>query len=455
MNNSNRHSASFRDPSGFVYKKDGIVYRFVSTTYQNDFELLHSSGLYKELVQKHLIIPFETVSEKHFNSPDWLATLKPQQVSFLSYANEWCFEQLKEAALTTLAVCRTALSKGMILKDATHFNIQFINGKAVHIDSLSFEKYNEGESWVAYRQFCECFLNPLLLAAYCKLEVHKLMQAYADGVPASITSSLLPFSTRLNTAILLHVHLQAKMAKGKAAAQKQTKKLSFQDVLNILQHLESCIQKLHLKESSSTWNNYYDETIISNNYLVAKKKLVKEWLEELKYESVADFGANEGEFSKLCSTGALVVATDFDSNCIERFYKSIKQNKITNILPLVLDLTQPTPATGWNNAEQISFLNRNKFDLGLALALVHHLAIGKNVPMLMIAELLSNCCKTLVIEFVPKDDPKVQEMLSTRKDIFTNYSKEGFELAFSEYFSFIKQETIPHSNRTLYLLQKI
>lgn len=455
MNNSNRHPASFRDPSGFVYKKDGIVYRFVSTAYKNDFELLHSSGLYKELVQKQLIIPFEVVSETHFNSADWLVTLKPQQVPFLSYANEWSFEQLKDAALTTLAVCRKALSKGMILKDATHYNIQFINGKAVHIDSLSFEKYTDGESWIAYRQFCELFLNPLLLATHCKLEVHKLMHAYADGVPASLTSSLLPYSTRLNTAILLHVHLQAKMAKGKASAQQQTKKISSRDVLNILQHLEGCIQKLQLKESSSTWDNYYDETIISKNYLEAKKKLVKEWLEELKYESVADFGANEGEFSKLCSTDALVVATDFDSNCIESFYKSIKQNKITNILPLVLDLTQPTPATGWNNAEQISFLNRYKFDLGLALALVHHLAIGKNVPMTMIAELLSNCCKNLVIEFVPKDDPKVKEMLSARKDIFNNYSKEDFELAFSEYFSIIKKATIPHSNRTLYLMQKI
>lgn len=455
MNNSNRHPASFRDPSGFVYKKDEIVYRFVSTTYQNDFELLQSSGLYRELVQKQLIVPFETVAENHFNSPDWFVTLQPQQVPFLSYANEWCFEQLKDAALTTLSVCRKALNKGMILKDATHFNIQFINSKAVHIDSLSFEKYKEGESWVAYRQFCECFLNPLLLASYCKLEVHKLMQSYIDGVPASIASSLLPFSTKLNTAILLHVHLQAKMAKGKASAQKQSKKISSQDVLHILQHLESCIQKLELKESRSIWNNYYDETIISSNYLEAKKKLIKQWLDEISYQTIADFGANKGEFSKLCSQDAFVVATDFDSNCIERLYKSTKQNKITNILPLVIDLTQPTPATGWNNAEQSSFLNRSKFDLALALALVHHLAIGRNIPMPMIAELLSNSCKTLVIEFVPKDDPKVQEMLSARTDIFMNYNKENFEQAFGQYFSILKQEVIPHSNRILYLLQII
>jgi ribosomal protein L11 methylase PrmA len=454
MNNSNRHSASFRDPSGFVYKKDGIVYRFVSTVYQNDFELLQSSGLYKELVQKQLIVPFEIIPQNHFDSSNWFTTLKPQQISFLSYANEWCFEQLKDAALTTLAVCRKALSKGMILKDATHYNIQFINGKAVHIDSLSFEKYADDESWVAYRQFCECFLNPLLLASYCNLEVHKLMQSYADGVPASVTSSLLPFSTRLNTAILLHVHLQAKIKKGKSSVLKQTKKISSKDVLNILQHLESYIQKLHLKESRSTWNNYYDETIISNNYLEAKKKLVTQWLGELNYQSVVDFGANEGEFSKLCSSDASVVATDFDSNCIESLYKGIKQNKITNILPLVLDITQPTPATGWNNAEQFSFLKRAKFDLGLALALVHHLAIGKNVPITMIAELLSNCCKTLVIEFVPKDDPKVLEMLSTRKDIFDSYTQDSFENSFLAYFTILKKETVEYSNRILYLMQK-
>lgn len=454
MNNSNRHPASFRDPSGFVYKKDGIVYRFVSTAYKDDFELLQSSNLYNELVKKQLIVSYEIVHENHFESPLWFVTLKPQQVPFLSYANEWCFEQLKDAGLTTLAVCRNALSKGMILKDATHYNIQFINGKAVHFDSLSFEKYRDGESWIAYRQFCECFLNPLLLAAYCNLEVHKLMQAYADGVPASITSSLLPISTRLNMAILLHVHLQSKMAKGKASVQIQKKKISSKDILNILQHLENCIQKLHVKESRSTWNNYYDETILSNDYLESKKKIVGNWIHKLTYKSVADFGANEGEFSKLCNPESYVVATDFDSNCIRSLYKTIKQSKSTNILPLVLDLTQPTPATGWNNAEQTSFLNRSEFDLGLALALVHHLAIGKNVPLLMIAELLSNRCKLLIVEFVPKDDPKVQEMLRNRKDIFEDYTQDVFETSFHTYFTILKKEVIQNSNRILYLMQK-
>jgi hypothetical protein len=452
---NNRHPASFRDPSGFVYEKDGIIYRFVNTSYKEHFEYLLSSGLYESLLKKQLVLPFEQIAENHFSSPEWLTTLLPQRIPFLNYAWEWSFDVLKDAALVTLEICRTALAKGMILKDATHFNMQLVNGVPKHIDTLSFEKYEDGTAWIAYRQFCECFLNPLLLASHCGMEPHKLLLSYPDGVPVALTSKWLPFATKLNAHVLLHVHVHAKYSKaGQASSKTPQKKISKASVLNILNSLTTCISKSKLKEETSTWNNYYDETILSNEYLQNKKQLLKNWITELTYETACDFGANEGEFSKLLRSDALVVATDFDSNCINRLYLSCKKQKIKHILPLVVDLAQPSPAMGWENKEQHSFLNRRPFDLSLALALIHHLVIGKNLSMEQVAAFFATQTKQLIIEFVPKEDEKVQQMLLGKKDIYSAYTKKEFEQAFSTHFTILKEQPLEYSKRTIYLLKR-
>jgi len=455
MKMNNRHPASFRDPSGFVYEQNGIIYRFVDVEYKKHLEQLYSSGLYENLIKKLWILPVEQVPENHFAAPNWLATLQPQRIPFLNYAWEWSFDQLKDAALVTLDICKAALAKNMILKDATHFNIQFADGLPKHIDTLSFELYEEGTSWIAYRQFCECFLNPLLLAAYCNMETHKLLLAYPDGVSVGLTSKWLPFATKLNTHILLHVHVHAKYGKaGSQQSKAPEKKISKAAVLNILNSLTACISKLQLKEQSSTWNNYYNETILSDDYLQQKKTTVKSWMNELAYHSVCDYGANEGEFSKLCRSEALVVANDFDSNCINRLYQSCKNQKVRNILPLVVDLTQPSPAMGWENKEQPAFINRKQFDLSLALALIHHLVIGKNLSFEQTATFFAQRSNWLIIEFVPKDDPKVRQMLGTKKDIYATYDQASFEQAFAAEFTIVKQQPLQHSQRILYLMKK-
>jgi hypothetical protein len=455
MKMNNRHPASFRDPSGFVYEQNGIIYRFVDVEYKKHFEKLYSSGLYESLLKKQWVLPVEQVPKNHFAVPNWLATLQPQRIPFLNYAWEWSFDQLKDAALVTLDICKAALAKNMILKDATHFNIQFVDGLPKHIDTLSFEVYEEGTSWIAYRQFCECFLNPLLLAAYCNMETHKLLLAYPDGVPVGLTSKWLPFATKLNTHILLHVHVHAKYGKaGRQQSKAPEKKISKAAVLNILTSLTACISKLQLKEQSSTWNNYYNETILSDDYLQQKKNIVKSWMNELAYHSVCDYGANEGEFSKLCRSEALVVANDFDSNCINRLYQSCKIQKVRNILPLVVDLTQPSPAMGWENKEQPAFINRKQFDLSLALALIHHLVIGKNISLTQTAAFFAEQTYWLIIEFVPKDDSKIKSMLQSRKDIYEDYTIENFEEVFRRKFSLLKKETLAQTGRVLYLYQK-
>lgn len=451
----NHHPASFRDPSGFIYEKDGTVYRFVSSVYQPHYELLQSSGLAPELIKQHLLLSFTEVNENHTRRTDWYKTLQPQPIPFISYAWEWSFEQLKDAALATLSICKASLKKGMILKDASHTNIQFVDGKSKLIDTLSFETYAEGESWIAYRQFCECFLNPLLLAAHKGLEAHKLLLSYPDGIPAQLTAQLLPFKTKLNPVVYLHVHLHAKLSGKKTVKEtKPTKKVSLKNIEQIVQSLYDCIKGLSLPETTTTWNNYYEETILSANYLSEKKKLVSSFLEKMNYNTAIDLGANEGEFSLLCKKEALVVATDFDSTCINSFYTLLKKQKQKNILPLVVDLTYPSPAIGWANNERPAFFSRKKFDVGFALALIHHLAIAKNLSFEQLAVFFADTCIQLLIEFVPKEDPKVKEMLTWRKDIFENYTEEHFQIAFEKHFELKTKTSVPGSARLLYHFQK-
>lgn len=456
MTELKKHPASFRDPSGFVYHNEGVLYRFVSRSIEQEWKHFLSCGLYEKLVSKKILLPFSELNENHWNAPDWLITLEPQPVSFLNYAWEWSFSQLKDAALTTLEICQTALQHQMILKDATHLNIQFVDGKPQWIDSLSFDFYKEGEPWVAYQQFCECFLNPLLIAAYQPMETHRLLLSYPSGIPACVTAPLLPWTTKLHTGILLHVHLQAKVSKQKKqVSTPKTHSLSKKGLQHILQSLESVIRKLYPRNTpSSNWNSYYEEGILSNEYLNAKKQLVTKWLNEISYSNIIDFGTNNGEFALACNQTKKVIAIDMDSACIDHLYQTAKSNGITNVLPLVIDLSAPSPATGWFNREQPSFLNRSSFDAGIALALIHHLVIGKNIPLEQTAALFAGHCRHLLIEWVPKDDPKVNEMLQNRKDIFENYHMASFEESFSSIFSIVKKEKIGNTQRTLYLMTR-
>nr|WP_294905648.1 hypothetical protein [uncultured Lacibacter sp.] len=451
----NQHPASFRDPSGFVYEHEGKVYRFVSTSYKEHYDKFQQSGLADELRKKQLLLPFTEVAYNHTGKTDWFKTLVPQQLQFISYSWEWSFEQLKDAALATLSLCNYALQKGMILKDATPSNIQLADGKCKLIDTLSFETYKEGEPWIAYRQFCECFLNPLLVSHYTGVDIHRLQLAYPDGMPASVASALLPFKTKLKPIIYLHVHLQAKISGRKHSAQKQTsRKISKKNIAQILESLRSCIASLSLPEQKTTWNNYYTETILSNEYLSEKKALISRLLQELNYDSVLDLGANEGEFSLLCKSDANVIATDFDSSCINNLYKKIRQENRTNILPLVIDLTYPSPSMGWMNEERKAFFSRTKVDVCMALALIHHLAIAKNISFEQLASFFSSVCNTLIIEFVPKDDPKVKELLLWRVDIFEGYTVDEFEKAFETRFKLLKKEASSHTNRIMFVYQK-
>lgn len=449
------HPSSYRDPSGFIFTKEGIVYRQVNLCFKDHFDHFIQSGCYDALVKKNLLIAHEVIPQNLTGSHDYHLTLKPERIGFISYPYEWSFDMLKDAALLTLQLAKESLAYGMMIKDATPYNIQWHKGSLVFIDTLSFEKYEE-TPWIAYRQFCENFLGPLLLMHYNRKQLTGLLLAWPDGIPLDIVSSMLPKRSRFSFYTYLHIHLHAKYSSKEAGNKRTVAVFSKQKLLNLLSSLESLVAKLHVPPQKSTWSDYYKEAAQRAGYLDQKKQIIADWAETIHgCTSAADLGANLGEFSGLLSSKKIpVLAADFDPYAINALYSQIKQSGEKYIQPLVLDLSNPTPAIGVNNQERADFMQRAGFDLLLALALIHHLAIGKNIPLPMIASALARMGKNLVIEFVPKEDEKIKLMLSRKKDIYTAYTVENFENVFSDYFSIIDKKTIQGSGRTLYLMQR-
>ena len=453
-NSSHQHPASWRDPSGFIFYKERVIYRQVNQIFKEHFDHFISSGCYDHLVKKDLLIPHEVIKENLSGSKEYYLTLKPEKIDFISYPYEWSFDMLKDAALLTLQLAKESIPFGLILKDATPYNVQWHKGKLIFIDTLSFEKYNE-EPWIAYRQFCENFLSPLLLMYYAKKPLQQILLAYPEGIPLSITKNLLPKRSRFSLNVYLHIHLHARMGEKSKGQKQKIAKLSKQKLLNLISSLESLIQKLKLPEQRTTWSEYYDEAH-SKKYLEEKRNIIQNWIGQLQNVSTAaDLGANTGEFSKLLAEKNIqVITTDFDPYCINHLYSEIKTNRLQNIQPLILDLSNPSPSIGVNNEERNSFIGRCKVDLVMALALIHHLAIGKNIPLEMAADLFSRLGKNLIIEFVPKEDEKIRIMLNQKKDIYTFYTQENFEIAFQKYFDIKAKQSIHSSGRTLYLMSK-
>ena len=363
---------------------------------------------------------------------------------------------LKDAALLTLQLAKEAVASGMVLKDATPYNIQWHDGRLIFIDTLSFEKYNPEEPWIAYRQFCENFLSPLLLMHYSKNSLQQLMLAYPEGIPLNIAKSLLPGKSKFSLHIYLHIHFHASLANKKNATATTKQKFSKQKFLNLISSLEILINKLRSPVQLTPWSAYYDEASQRTDYLDQKKKIITSWLDQCPaLKTAIDLGANDGEFSRLLSGRNMqTIAADSDPYSINKLYNQLKTTGDINIQPLIVDLANPSPSVGVNNKERSSFMSRTNVDLALALALVHHLAIGKNIPFEMIADFFQQISSALIIEFVPKEDEKVQLMLSGKKDIYTDYTEENFEKAFNEYFKIVNKETIPGSGRILYLMTK-
>jgi len=455
MDTFQQHPSSYRDPSGFVFSKNGILYRQVNQVFKKDFDLFVNSGLYQNLVAQKLVIPHQLLNENLTDSPEWYITLQPELLPFISYPYEWCFDMLKEAALLTLQIAKEAMNFGLMLRDASAYNIQMYKGRMVLIDSLSFEIYDETKPWIAYRQFCEHFFAPLALVHYLKQPLQNLFIAYPNGIPLNIVSAAIPFKSKLSLHSYLHLHLQKSIEKKQNVENKNSRPFSKQRMKNLLQSFEEGIKSFSFSQSTQ-WSDYYKEANLRGDYVSLKKQFISEWLSKLNFNTVFDAGANDGEFSELTATkSTYVISTDLDHGAITKLYHRVQQTNISNIYPLIMDLANPSPAIGVNNTERTSFLARCKVDVALALALIHHLALTNNIPFDKIAEMFSNITRYLIIEFVAENDEKIKLMTLHKKNLLTGYSLESFLTAFKNYFSLLDTKEIGDSGRTLFLMKKL
>ncbi len=453
-----RNAASFRDPSGYIFEKNDIVYRAVSDQYISNYNLLMDSGLYNELTKKGLLISHQ---ETKINTSDKniVKVIAPRKIHFISYPYEWTYGQLKDAALATLKIQQISMRYGMSLKDATPFNIQYVDGKACLIDTLSFEKWTNNKPWVPYKQFCEQFLSPLAIAALCDVRILSLQQNMIDGIPLDFAASLLPIRARFKLGIIIHILLHAKAQnKFKKGNRYLSRPVSFgaSTLTGLIESLKNTVLSLNLKNQEGKWGTYYQDCIGSAKYLQQKQEFIEQFVQESNPKVVWDIGANIGKFSHLIGRKNIeVISIDGDSISVEKNYRLCKNEKVNSVLPLIIDICSPTPSIGWGNKERLSLIQRGPADLIIALALIHHLAIAKNIPFEYISSLFASCSKWLVIEFVPKDDENVKTMLSSREDIFNKYSKEEFEIEFRKHFNILNIQPLLDSNRTLYFMKKI
>jgi len=457
MTNAKSLPSSFRDPSGFLFTRENILYRQINRAYQNDYARLMDSGLYDELIRRGLLIPHAESDQPPLESEAAFKVILPQRLPFISYPYEWSFSQLKDAALATLAVQTYAMQRGMSLKDASAYNIQFLRGRAALIDTLSFEIYQEGEPWTAYKQFCQHFLAPLALMSYKDARLSQLLRVYIDGVPLDLASALLPAKTKFNFGLLTHIHIHAGAQKRFADKPSAPRKggVSKQALTGLIESLKSTVKSLTWKLGGTEWGDYYENTNYSGAAFEHKKQLVQAWAAEKKPGMVWDLGGNTGVFSReAAASAAFTVSFDIDPAAVEQNYRAVKKLKEQSLLPLVLDLTNPSPALGWDNAERDSFGARGPADMILALAVIHHLAISNNVPLPRLADFFAAHGKWLVIEFVPKSDSQVQRLLTARADIFPTYHKDGFEAAFARRFKIHRVEALRDSERYLYLMER-
>ena len=456
--------ASYRDPSGFVYTRDGALYRQVNRVFRERYQAFLDSGLHAELVEGRLLVPHREVSLELAASPEAVAVLEPERVEFISYPYEWSFGQLRDAALLTLELQERALARGFTLRDASAYNVQFVAGRPLFIDTLSFEPREPDSPWAGYRQFCEHFLVPLALMSRVDVRLSALLRSHLEGIPLDLGSRLLPRLTWLRAGLLFHVHLHA-MAQRRYADRGSDpversepsavarRGVSPTAAVGLVRSLRSAVESLDWTPAGTEWADYTQDNNYSSAAAESKRQAVLGLLRGLDARTAWDLGANTGEYSRAArEVVPSVVAFDIDPAAVERNYRRIKAGGETGILPLLLDLTNPSPALGWAHRERLSLGERGPADVLLALAVVHHLAIGHNLPLERVAAFLARVGRHLVIEFVPKSDSQVRRLLRDRADIFPDYTREGFEAAFRSHFRIERTIPVAESERTLYLM---
>lgn len=462
------HRSSFRDSSGYIFESNACLYRAVNRHSRGDIESLFTNGLYQELASQELLVPHQLLSEQQSRElgldHGWIALKILNRLPIISYHCEWTDAQLCAAALLTLDIQKRALSYGFCLKDATSFNVQFLGEKPVFIDILSFTTKLNMSGWVAYRQFCEHFIAPLAIHKY-RHEMQNIPGPSLDGVALGSAASLLPIRTWFVIGLLLHIHIHSRFVRqfygrGDIVFNNVYRSLDAKSKahsVQLMQSLRSVIKKLEPIKRHSSWANYRNENTYTAQRAKRKLDFIKRVIERIKPERVLDLGANDGHYSlEVAKMGIPCTAVEVDNTCCEIIYAASKSSAVSGLINTVrVDLTNPTPAHGWAHEERTSFSSRFACDMTLALALLHHLTIAKQIPYRLIAEYFAKLSPDLIIEYIPWGDPMLTKLLHTKSDVNEEFldqiSHNSFLAEFGKQFECIEEDGNPgESERIMY-----
>jgi len=434
MDEMGADAGSYRDPSGRVFVLGDRVLRSVMPRAAADFEFVRSTGVLERLIAEGSAIAEQQVEPSGLprGLDDARYVLQHPKLPFVSYPYEWCFTALKRAALLHLDIQIRCLEQDVTLSDASAYNIQFLGPKPIFIDSLSFRRYHEGEFWLGHKQFCEQFLNPLLLRALLGVPHNAWYRGGLEGIPTAELSRLLPLRRKLSWNVLANVVMPASFQRtateGADTDIPKTSRLPRATMQSMLERLRKWISALEPADRGKTvWGDYAGHTSYVADETERKRALIAEFAASVRPPMIWDIGCNTGDYAKsaLESGAAYAVGFDFDQRALDAAFARAESEGL-NFLPLFLDLANPTPSQGWAERERRGLIDRASADAILGLALVHHLAIGRNIPLEEVVAWLVGLAPNGIIEFVPKADPMVQRLLRLREDIFDDYTEEVF-----------------------------
>lgn len=460
MTESAADPGSFRDPGGRVFVVGDRVYRTVNPSAVEDFEYVESTGLLPSLVEKGWVVAADPVSTDVLGDRAAGAryVLEHPKLPLVSYPYEWPFPALKAAALRHLDVQLAALESGVALSDASAYNIQFIGSRPIFIDRLSFVRYHDGDFWAGHRQFTEQFLNPLLLRSLLGIAHNAWYRGAQEGIPARDLKRLLKWRHCFSFRVLSHVVLQSafqETASRSDAGQQseEMRRVGFPRVAfeRMLNKLRGWIATLEPADTGKTvWQDYARDNSYTSDEAVVKRSFIGEFAAAVEPALLWDFGCNTGDYSAaaLESGARYAVGFDFDQGALERGFARAQRHGLPLQL-LFLDAANPASSQGWAEAERQGLMARATADAILALAFVHHLAIAKNIPLDQLVGWLTDLAPTGVIEFVPKGDPMVEELLRLRSDVFPDYTEENFLALVESRARVVKRAKVSSSGRLL------
>ncbi len=450
-------NGSFRDPAGRVYYKENKVLRKLYPLGIERYNKLEEKNIITKSIEKGFLIK----TTKETSSNDNEIILEHEKIPFVSYPYEWSFSQLKDAAVFHLDFHLFLLEHEATLIDASAYNIQFIGTQLKFIDVLSIESYSEGDYWIGHKQFCENFLNPLILKSKKGINFNNWFKGNLEGIATQELDKILSFFDKFSYNIFTHVYLLNKfdekfrLKKTLKPITKKQKKFSKKSFVAILTQLRKFIIGLSDKKNVTTWDDYSKNNSYSKQDKDKKKSCVINFIKNNKFETVADIGCNNGEYSLLSIKNGCkkVIGFDFDINAIDDAYNYFKKKNL-NFLPLHFDASNPSANIGWYQKERKGFLERSSFDGIIALAFEHHLAIAKNIPLKDVVNWLVSLAPKGLIEFVPKEDATIKKMLEFKGDIFPEYSEKNFEKYLSNISQIVSKTVISESKRTIYEYKK-